>query len=255
MHIYRCELTLLEATFFSSREISATYHTEPLLGNIALAYAFGFCRSPYFNDGTIHYKAHLSELNEQSLYVTPGTIVGQPRFSLAYFNAQPDSYWYAMGAGALVTRPDGGWTESKGKAWWMRYPDGRRPKVGAESRPQYGRIRFLSIGNRAVCYVLSRSPVVVPRYLRLGKFMSKARVEVSEVAYREEEREQVHLSLLLNPADLPDDMQPSVFDLINVPPTPLMRNAVLNGRFYRVDAQTYLPVGMRFGVDALSSDE
>ena len=31
MHIYRCELTLLEATFFSSREVSATYQTEPLI--------------------------------------------------------------------------------------------------------------------------------------------------------------------------------------------------------------------------------
>ena len=251
MYIYRCALTLLEATFFSSREISATYHTEPLLGNIALAYAFGFCQSPYFNDGTIHYKAHLSNLNEQGLYVTPGTIVGQPRFTLAYFNAQPNSYWYAMGAGALVTRPDGGWTESKGKAWWTTYPDGRRPKVGAETRPQYGRIRFLSIGNRALSYVLSRQPINVPRYVRLGKFMSKARVEVSEVAHSEEEREQMRLSLLLNPADLPSGMQLSVYDLINVPPTPLVRNAVLSGRFYRLDAKTYLPIGMQFGVEQL----
>ena len=96
MHIYRCELTLLEATFFSSREVSATYQTEPLLGNIALAYAFGFCQAPYFNDGTIHYHAHLAALNEQGLYVTPGTIVGQPRFSLGQFNAQADAYWYAL---------------------------------------------------------------------------------------------------------------------------------------------------------------
>ena len=81
MHIYRCELTLLEATFFSSREVSAVYQTEPLLGNIALAYAFGFCQAPYFNDGTIHYQAHLAALNEQGLYVTPGTILGQPRFT------------------------------------------------------------------------------------------------------------------------------------------------------------------------------
>ena len=51
MHIYRCELTLLESTFFSSREVSATYQTEPLIGNIALAYAFGFCQAPSFNGG------------------------------------------------------------------------------------------------------------------------------------------------------------------------------------------------------------
>ena len=254
MHIYRCELTLMEPTFFSSREVSATYHTEPLLGNIALAYAFGFCRSPYFNDGTIYYKLHLGELNARGLYVTPGTIAGQPRFNLGYFNAQPDSYWYAMGAGALVTRPDGGWAVGAGKTWRIVRAGGKRSKVAAESRPQFGRIRYLSIGNRAVCYVLSREPVTVPRYVRLGKFMSKARVVATEVSCREEEREDVSIPFLLNPADLPVDMQPAIFDLINVPPTPLVHNAVLSGRFYRVDAQTYLPVGMRFGVERLGEE-
>ena len=99
MHIYRCELTLMEATFFSSREVSNTYQTEPLIGNIALAYAFGFCQSPYFNDGTIYYKPHLGALNERGVYVTPATVMGKPRFTIGQFNAQPDSYWYAMGAG------------------------------------------------------------------------------------------------------------------------------------------------------------
>lgn len=166
----------------SSREVSATYQTKPLIGNIALTYAFGFCQSPYFNDGTIHYKAHLSDLNIRNLYVTPGTIIGQPRFTLSYFNAQPDAYWSAMGAGALVTRPDGGWTENKGKAWWIRYADGRRPKVSGNP-PQFGRIRFLSIGNQAVVYILSQESVSLPSYLRLGKFMSKARVDVEEMGF------------------------------------------------------------------------
>ena len=252
MHIYRCELTLLEATFFSSREVSATYQTEPLLGNIALAYALGFCQSPYFNDGTIHYRAHLAALNEQGLYVTPGTIVGQPRFTLGYFNAQPDAYWYAMGAGALVTRPDGAWAEGGGKTWRIVRQDGSRSKISAETRPQYGRIRFLAIGNRAVAYVFSREPRGIPCYVRLGKFMSKARVDVVEVSFREEERADQVVPFLLNPADLPPAMPLRSFDLISVPPTPLVRNAWLSGRFFRLADGTYLPIGMRFGVEGLS---
>lgn len=86
----------MEPTFFSSREVSAYYQTEPLIGNIALAYAFGFCQALYFNDGTIHYREHLAALNERGLYVTPATIVGEPRFSLDQFNAQADAYWYAF---------------------------------------------------------------------------------------------------------------------------------------------------------------
>lgn len=251
MHIYRCELTLLEATFFSSREVSATYQTEPLVGNIALAYAFGFCQAPYFNDGTIHYHAHLAALNEQGLYVTPGTIVGQPRFSLGQFNAQADTYWCAFANNVIVTRPDGAWTEKGGQAWYILWPDGRRHKVGLENRPQHGRIRMLAIGNRAVAYVLSRQPCSIPRYVRLGKFMSKARMDVAEVSYHEEERTDQVVPFLLNPADLPAEMPPWSFDLVSVPPTPLVRNAWLSGRFYRLADGTMLPVGMRFAVDRL----
>ena len=78
------------------------------------------------------------------------------------------------------------------------------------------------VGNRAVAYVLSRQPREIPRYVRLGKFMSKARVDVTEIASHEEERSNQVVPLLLNPADLPPDMQPRTFDLISVPPTPLM---------------------------------
>jgi CRISPR-associated protein Csc1 len=251
MHIYRCDLTLLEATFFSSREVSATYQTEPVLGNIALAYAFQFCQSPYFNDGTIHYKTHLSDLNEKGVYVTPGTIQGQPRFTLGQFNAQPDAYWYAMGAGTIVTRPDDGWVVGAGKTWRVARSGKKLAKVQAETRPQYGRIRFLSIGNQARAYIISQEPLALPRYIRLGKFMSKARVETYETSAEIVEQEMAMLPLLLNPADLPSNMSLSIFDLINIPPTPLVRNAHLSGKFYKLKDRSLLPVGMRFGVEAL----
>jgi CRISPR-associated protein Csc1 len=251
MHIYRCELTLMEATFFSSREVSATFQTEPLIGNFALAYAFGFCQSPYFNDGTIHYKAHLGALNERGIYVTPATVVGKPRFSIGQFNAQPDAYWYAMGAGTIVTRPDDGWAEGAGKTWRIVRAGGKRTKIAAETRPQYGRIRFLAIGNRAIGYVFSRESLTVPRYIRLGKFMSKARVMVKEMPLEIVEQERVVIPFLLNPADLAPEIRLTLFDLISVPPTPLVRNAHLNGQFYRLQDGTLLPVGMRFGVDGL----
>jgi len=61
----------------------------------------------------------------------------------------------------------------------------------------------------------------------------------------------VGVPFLLNPADLPPEVRLGVFDLISVPPTPLVRNAVLSGRFYRLAADTMLPAGMRFGVERL----
>ncbi|MEA3397093.1 MAG: type I-D CRISPR-associated protein Cas5/Csc1, partial [Chloroflexota bacterium] len=197
------------------------------------------------------YKPHLGALNERGVYVTPATVMGKPRFTIGQFNAQPDSYWYAMGAGAIVTRPDGGWAVGAGKTWRIVRAGGKRSKIAAESRPQYGRIRFLAIGNRAVGYILSYEPLTIPHYVRLGKFMSKARVAVTEVKAEEVERQDATIPFLLNPADLPPEMPPTVFDLISVPPTPLVRNARLSGRFYRLKDGTLLPLGMRFGVERL----
>lgn len=251
MHIYCCELILLETTFFSSREVSAIYQTEPLVGNIALAYAFGFCQAPYFSDGTIHYRTHLTTLNEEGLYVTPATILGQPRFTLAQFNAQADAYWYAFANNVIVTRPDGAWSEKGGQAWYILWPDGQKQKVGLENRPQHGRMRLLAIGNRAVAYVLSLKPRGIPRYVRLGKFMSKARVDVTEMKHEEQEETGYVVPFLLNPADLPAEMPPYAFDVISVPPAPLIRNAMLSGRFHRLSDGTMLPAGMQFAVNSL----
>jgi len=46
-----------------------------------------------------------------------------------------------------------------------------------------------------------------------------------------------------------------VFDLTSVPSTPLVRNAVLGGQFYRLADGTMLPAGMRFGVEGLTTTE
>ena len=251
MHIYRCRLTLMEKTFFSSREISRSYYTAPLIGNYALAYAMGLCQSPYFNDGTIHYREHLRALNERGVYVTPATVQGQPRFLVEQFNAQPETYWFAMGAGVLVTRPDGSWMEQDDKVWYIHPPEGRRKKVNAVNRPQFGRIRYLAVGNKAVYYVLSREPIQVPSYIRLGKFMSKARVAGREMDHAQEKLTGVSVPFLLNPADFGSETELRTFDLVTVPPTPLVKNALLSGPCYRLSNGTVLPAGMHFGVEEL----
>lgn len=247
-HIYRCDITLQEATFFSSREISNTYFTEPLLGNYALAYAFGLVQSPYFNQGEILYIQDLGRLNERGIYITPGTLLDPPRFTFGQFNAQPDAYWFAFANNAIVARPDGGWVEKSGPVWYEHRTRTRR-KIGLENRPQHGRIRMLAIGNTAVCYVISRSPLSLPRYIRLGKFMSKAHVEVHEEPYEIQQQNELQLDLLLNPADLPPSYKLKMFDLITVPPVPLLQNVVLSGEFYALSANRFLPIGMRFGVE------
>lgn len=247
--IYRCQLTLLEPTFFSSREISNYYQTEPLIGNYALAYALGLVRTPWFNDGTIHYAEHLGGLNDQAIYVTPATIQGTPRFTLAQFNAQPDSYWYAMGNNVIVTRPDGKIAAKNGSKWYIKSGENDKGNgVNLENRPQHGRIRFLSIGNQATFFIISTKPLNLPNYIRLGKFMSKAKVEISEMPFEEINGQNVEIKCLLNPADFGPDTSLLSFSLINVPPVPLVQHSLLNGTFFKLANNQLLPKGMRFGV-------
>lgn len=183
MHIYRCDLMLMEATFFSSREVSDLYQTEPVIGNYALAYALKFCQSAYHNDGSIGYARDLAGVNESGIYVTPATFEGAPQFILRRFNAQTDAYWSAYGAGVIVARSPQGWSRKDGQHWYQVEADGREKRQNATNRPQTGRIRLLAAENRATCYVFSRDMLTIPRYIRLGKFMSKARLTVTEVAF------------------------------------------------------------------------
>ena len=248
-HIYRCAIELMESTFFSSREVSAIYQTEPLIGNYALAYAFGFCQAPYRTAGAPRYSEDLGGLNRRGLYVTPATIQGAPRFTVGEFNAQPETYWYAMGNNLLVTRPDGTWAENRTSSWYIiERPGETGRKLGVENRPQHGRIRYLAIGNVAYCYILSEEEITIPRYIRLGKFMSKARITAEQVAFEPVNAENVTIDFLLNPADLPADLNMALWDTINVPPTPLIKNLRCSGAFYRLDRSRYLPAKMAFGV-------
>src|SRR5262249_32282579 len=153
MNIYRCMLTLLENTFFCSREINNFYQTEPMIGNYALAYAFGFAHAPYSNRGEIYYYPDLTELNNRKLYVTPAKIVGEPKFYLSQFNATSDTYWSRVEQNAIATDVLT-----------------RANKARALNYPQIGWIKLLGIGTQARCFITSENEVYVSSYIRLGKF-------------------------------------------------------------------------------------
>lgn len=254
LHVYRCELTLWEHTFFSSREVSAFFQTEPLIGNYALAYALGVAQSPYRGGATVRYALDLGPLNERGVYVTPATLQGEARFVLSQFNAQPDTHWYAFGNNAIVVRPDDGRAIKEGPNWYIVRPAaGEKKKVTASNFPQHGRVKMLALGNQAVFYVLSREPLALPRYIRLGKWMSKASVSVTHAMARPEPKEGVTVPFFLNPADLPRPETLRVFDLVSVHPVPLVRNAVLAGDFLHAPDGAWLPAGMRFGVGEVTA--
>lgn len=237
MHIYRCEFELMENLFFASREVNNFFQTEPVIGNYALAYALGLCHSGYYNNGEINYATDLESLNEAGIYITPGTLTEKARFTVVQFNALSDSYWFQMEQNAISVNRERIFNP--------------RLKARAANFPQIGRLKLLSVGNRGVFYVTSREEFRVPRYIRLGKFMSKVKISARKKPYREVHRETEIYKNYLNPNDLPSEMRVGMFDLLNIRPTPLIRNVHLSGNFCQLvdDSKTLLPAGMRFYTD------
>jgi CRISPR-associated protein Csc1 len=233
MYIYTCSLELLEHTFFSSREINAFFQTEALIGNYALCYALGLCLAPYHTDGTIYYKEHLSRLNERRIYVTPAGIEGNPKFTITQFNAQTDTYWYKFEQNAIAVE--------------------KTKKARAVNYPQTGKIKMLALGNVATFYVFSAQAIdsEIPRYIRLGKFMSKAKITVQRSICEPGEQRIALIPAVLNPVDLPETIMLKRFDICNIHPTTFLKNVEATGMFYELPGKVYLPVGMKFGVEQL----
>ena len=243
MVIYRLELTLLEKVFFASREIDELFQTEPVLGNYALTYALGLAVSPYRlseREDRPYYREDLSALNTQGIYVTPATPLENPSLEVERFNAMVDSYWYKMANNAVAADLD------------VRF--GARAPV--TNFPQKGRLRMLSRGNRFFCHVFSRDDFTPPRYIRLGKFMGKVRVEVMEVWTEPVTRQlrDERIACFLNPMDLSSDTEIGRYDFFNLPPVPLIRNAQLSGWMYDLGAYR-LPLGMTYGVPAVETTQ
>lgn len=242
VEIYRASLTLMEHTYFASREVGNLYETEPLIGNYALTYALGLCNAPYYWDGPPRYKMDLGPLNERGLYVTPGTFMPETlRYAFSQFNAQTDSYYSRFDQNAIGTVP--------GKT------------ARAANFPQSGKIRMLGRESQAYFFLLNLqgTDLHLPDYIRLGKFNSKAHVEWERLSLESEqpkEREEV-LDFLLNAVDLPAQLVTKLraFSVYNLYPAPLLSRCHLEGDFWLCRGKTgknfFLPVGMRFGVDII----
>lgn len=242
VEIYRASLTLMEHTFFATREVGILYETEPLIGNYALAYALGLCNAPYHWAGPPRYKIDLGPLNEQGLYVTPGTFVAETlRYAFSQFNAQTDSYFSRFDQNAIGTSPT--------------------KKARAANFPQSGKIRMLGRESQAYFFLLNLQGIALrlPNYIRLGKFNSKARVQWERLLleFEQPEESEQMLDFMLNAADLPSRFVTKMraFSIFNISPAPLLSHCHLEGDFWhcksRTGKQIFLPADMRFGVDVI----
>jgi len=233
------ELWCAEPVFFASRELSDTYYTEGTIGNYALAYALGWARSPYRllgeTTGRPTYIEDLMPLAGQCYILPAWPTENSGSFRFERFNALSDSFWYAMTNNRVATAREDLPLKRTGKK-----PNTFRPS----NFPQTGRLRMIERGNRFHTFAFGN--LELPEYIRVGKFMSKVRVEIlKRVSVTTLPAGEYECHAYLNSADLPPDLALVNFDLIAIPPASLLKNLRFRGAAWRVGDYT-LPANLKF---------
>lgn len=233
------ELWCAEPVFFASRELSDTYYTEGTIGNYALAYALGWARSPYRlvgkATGRPAYIEDLSPLEGHSYILPAWPADTSASFRFERFNALSDSYWYAMTNNRVATAREDLPLKRTGKK-----PNTFRPS----NFPQTGRLRMIERGNRFQTIVFGNAEL--PEYVRVGKFMSKVRIELlSSVSVTALPLGEYDCHAYINSADLPSEIDLLNFDLIAIPPASLLKKLRFRGAAWQIENYT-LPANLKF---------
>jgi CRISPR-associated protein Csc1 len=227
---YRCTLELHDSLYFATREIGRLYETEPVLHNYALSYALGFVDSPQYNTAVSEedaycyfcaeqvpkYKTHLTPLNAQGIYVTPARTISH--------------------ATTLNT--------------W-KYADNRyhvEMQPTERNIPSFGRTKEIAPESQFEFFVISERSIKLPRWIRLGKWASKAELSVEQLPIaRHHQASEFMVPYLLNPLDVMFTNQVLSYDTVNMPPVSLIRNARMRGEFYTFDGlDLKIPAQMQY---------
>jgi CRISPR-associated protein Csc1 len=218
MHIIRCRLTLHDTVFYATREMGILYETERYIHNYALSYALfndSIIRVPYFCASyKPDYPGDLDKLNATGIYVTP---------------ARPLHWDYVLATWKMA------------QVTYYR----KSERFSGKNYPQnIGRSKELAPGSVFEFFVFSSEDVNLPRWIRLGKWMGKAEVEITWQDQLARKSGSFIANHPLNPLDVPGQL--STFDLISMPPVSLVANARLESEYYKMPDKTCLPAGMHY---------
>lgn len=219
MALYHCTLTLHDNVFFATREMGILYETEKYLHNWALSFAFfviNYIPQPYRLQGELAQKPtyldasaeqNLIHLNQAGIYVFP---------------AQPINWSYQINT--FKAAQVGYYGKSKqfgGKGAEKNYPI------------NYGRAKELAVGSLYRTYIIAPENIQIPRWIRLGKWASKIKVETVKIPDKLVQSKSGNYTCLhpLNPLDLSINNRILLYNRIVMPPVSLVSQAQLQGEY------------------------
>ena len=217
--IYRCQIELHDSLYFATREIGRLYETEPVIHNYALCYALGLVDSEIYSttvseehsyryfcpEQVPKYEPHLTALNPQGIYVTPGRSISHSS-TLNTWKYANNNYHVEM-------------------------------EKTQKNIPSFGRTKEIAPESKFEFFIISEKPLKLAKWIRLGKWMSKAAVEIVEQkeVKRSPSETDFIFPYLLNPLDVMFSHQVISYDVVNMPPVSLIQNVKMLGRYYEFD--------------------
>jgi len=217
--IYRCQIELHDSLYFATREIGRLYETEPVIHNYALCYALGLVDSEIYSttvseedsyryfcpEQVPKYEQHLTALNQEGIYVTPGRSISHYS-TLNTWKYANNNYHVEM-------------------------------EKTQKNIPSFGRTKEIAPESKFEFFIISEKSLKVAKWIRLGKWMSKAAVEIVEQkeVKRSPSETDFIFAYLLNPLDVMFTHQVISYDVVNMPPVSLIQNVKMLGRYYEFD--------------------
>lgn len=225
--IYRCQLELHDSLYFATREIGRLYETEPVIHNYALCYALGLVDSQIYSTTVAEehsyryfcpeqvpkYEEHLTPLNQQNIYVTPARSLNHSSILNTWKYAN-NNYHVEM-------------------------------EKTQKNIPSFGRAKEIAAESRFEFFVISQKELKLPKWIRLGKWMSKAEVTVEPLPKPKIAEGIFTCTHPLNPLDVMFTNQVISYDVVNMPPVSLIQNVQMRGQYYQFDGIQNLKIPVR----------
>ncbi|MEH2438384.1 MAG: type I-D CRISPR-associated protein Cas5/Csc1 [Nostoc sp.] len=215
--IYRCQIELHDSLYFATREIGRLYETEPIIHNYALCYALGLVDSQIYSTTVAEehsyryfcpeqvpkYEEHLTPLNQQQIYVTPARSLNHSSILNTWKYAN-NNYHVEM-------------------------------EKTQKNIPSFGRAKEIAAESKFEFFVISQKELKLPKWIRLGKWMSKAEVTVEPLPKPKVSEGIFTCTHPLNPLDVMFTNQVISYDVVNMPPVSLIQNVQMRGQYYQFD--------------------
>jgi CRISPR-associated protein Csc1 len=149
------------------------------------------------------YEAHLTPLNQQGIYITPARSLRHSSILNTWKYAN-NNYHVEM-------------------------------EKTQKNIPSFGRAKEIAPESQFEFFLISQKEIKLPKWIRLGKWMSKAEITVEKLPQPKIKTDLFTCTHPLNPLDVMFTNQVISYDVVNMPPVSLIQNVQIQGEYYYFD--------------------